>query len=79
MPASRFPIATSKEATTGMNQGFARRGKEAALLYVRMSKLTVDRCNCLRCSLTKKVKRVLKAASNDPLCSGTNTWTAIRH
>src|SRR5208337_994858 len=31
----------------------ASRGREAALLYVCMSKLTVDRCNCLCCSLTK--------------------------
>src|SRR5271169_1212860 len=33
--------------------GWARRGREAAALYFRKSKLTVERCNGLRCSLTK--------------------------
>src|SRR5271166_2203116 len=34
-------------------RGWASRGRQDALLYVRSSKLTVDRCNGLRCSLTK--------------------------
>src|SRR6266404_200814 len=33
--------------------GWTSRGREAAALYFRKSKLTVERCNGLRCSLTK--------------------------
>ena len=35
--------------------GWASRGSEAAALYFRRARLTVDRCNGFRCSLTKNV------------------------
>ena len=35
--------------------GWASRGREAAALYVRKRRLTVERCNGFRCSLIKIV------------------------
>jgi hypothetical protein len=35
--------------------GWASRARDAAALYFRSARLTVDRCNGLRCSLTKNV------------------------
>ena len=35
--------------------GWASKGREAAALYFRRARFTVDRCNGCRCSLTKNV------------------------
>src|SRR5271165_109899 len=53
--ASWAVFATPKTVSLWFVQflGFDSDGREAALLYVIWSKLTVDRCNRLRCSLTK--------------------------
>ena len=56
MPGVSAPwSARAKPQAWRIMWGWASRGREAAALYFRSARLTVERCKGLRCSLTKTV------------------------
>jgi hypothetical protein len=52
-PRIRALVGQGEAASVAQHMRMGEQGREAAALYFRRARLTVDRCNGFRCSLTK--------------------------